>query len=135
MRSASVYDVSHFGRLWGKRRFKCHAEAIRSREHALFIRKTVHSETFNDDDDDDRLELSRHPRVILSQVLSLYAARDARVREPSQRLFLLTTLAWGWLWTEVEVPTTSHSTAWCGSSLGYRSCKVTSSISVGYHPN
>ena len=66
LRSASVYDVSHVGRLREKRRFKCQEEAVRPREHVHSIRKTFHLETFDDDDDDDRLELLRHPRAIPS---------------------------------------------------------------------
>ena len=66
LRSASVHDVISHRSLAGKRRLHCQGEAVRPREPALSVRKTGHPETFKDDDDDDPLELLRHPRAIPS---------------------------------------------------------------------
>ena len=59
--AASVHDVPHIGRLREKRRLKSLEASTRLREHALSTRKTDLRETFNDNDDHDRLELLRIP--------------------------------------------------------------------------
>ena len=68
LRSASVHVVSSTSRLRTNvvSSAKKQPSAIRLRQHALFIRKTDHQETFDDNDDDVRFEVVCHPRAILS---------------------------------------------------------------------